>query len=66
MKYTNTIYLKSGITINQESDQNLANEIRHVVDWDRSSITLENRNTVTIPRERIDFIDTKLNEVRNG
>lgn len=65
MKYTNTIYLKSGRIITQESNINLADEVGEIHDWDKGSIILESNNITAIPRREIEIIDTKLNEVRN-
>ncbi len=66
MKYTNTIYLKSGRIIRQGSNTNLANEVEVIHDWDKGSIVLESNNITAIPRREIEIIDTKLSEVRNG
>lgn len=65
MKYTNIIYLKSGRTITQESNSNLADEVVVIHDWDKGAIVLESNNITAIPRREIEIIDTKLNEVRN-
>jgi len=65
MKYTNEIYLKSGRTITQESNMNLANEVAVIHDWDKGSIVLESSNITAIPRREVEIIDTKVNEVQN-
>ena len=62
MKYTNTIYLKSGVSIDQESNENLAKMMRLTEDWDKGTIYLDSSNSTIVPRKEVSFIDTILNK----
>lgn len=62
MKYTNIIYLKSGVSIEQGSDENLARMMQFTEDWDKGTIYMDSSNSTIVPRREVSFIDTILNK----
>lgn len=61
MLYTNIIYLKSGKSIEQGSNQNLAEQLRHEINWEKGTVFLDSNNQTAIPKKNIEFVDTKKN-----
>lgn len=62
MKYTNIIYLKSGVSIEQGSNENLAKMMRFTEDWDKGTIYMDSPNSTIVPRREVSVIDTILNK----
>lgn len=62
MKYTNIIYLKSGVSIEQGSNEDLAKKMRLTEDWDKGTIYMDSSNSTVVPKREVKFIDTILNK----